>query len=146
MTAPLPPPHAGPPPVGPRPGDDRSLGDLFSELTTETTTLVRQEIALAKAEITADAKKAGTHAGAAIGGGLVAYAGFLVLLIALGAGLNDLFDSSWLGMLLVGLVAAIAGYLMLQKGLAALKTVNPVPERTLQTLHDDKQWLKNQTP
>ena len=132
------------PAVDPR-QDDRSLGDLFSELTTETTTLVRQEIALAKTELTADAKKAGASAGLAAGGGMVAYAGFVVLLVALGLGLNTLLDSEWLGLLIVGLVVLVVGAVVLMKGLAALKAINPTPERTLQTLKDDKQWLKNQT-
>ena len=126
--------------------DDRSLGDLFGELATETTTLVRQEITLAKTEITNDAKALGTNAGVAGAGGFVAYAGFVVLLVALGLGLNDALDSSWLGMLIVALVTLVAGYLTLQKGLTTLKQVDPTPERTIQTLKEDKEWLKNQTP
>ncbi|HEX9952055.1 MAG TPA: phage holin family protein [Rubricoccaceae bacterium] len=125
--------------------DDRSIGELFSELFTETSTLVRQEITLAKTEITQDAKKAGATAGSAIAGGAVAYAGLIVLLIGLGFGLNELFDSNWLGLTLVGLVVAIAGVVMLRGGLAALKQIDPTPERTLKTLQEDKEWLKNQT-
>lgn len=139
------PPAARPTP-GPHPGDDRSLGDLFSELTSETTTLVRQEIALAKTEIKADAKKAGASAGAAVSGGLVAYAGLIVLLVGLGWGLNSLIGSTWLGLVIVGLAVAGLGYVMLQKGLATLKTIDPTPERTIQTLKEDKEWLTNQTP
>lgn len=125
--------------------DDRSLGDLFGELATETTTLVRQEITLAKTEITNDAKALGTNAGLAVGGGLVAYAGFVVLLVALGLGLNDLFNSSWTGLLVVAVVTLLVGYLVVRNGLAALKTVDPTPERTIQTLQEDKEWLKTQT-
>ena len=143
MNTPL--PSAATPP-GPRPDDDRSLGDLFSELTTEATTLVRQEIALAKTEITNDAKALGTNAGLAVGGGLVAYAGFVVLLVALGLGLNSALDSPWLGLLLVAVVTLVVGGIVVVKGLAALKTIDPTPERTIKTLQEDKQWLKNQTP
>ncbi|HEX8299600.1 MAG TPA: phage holin family protein [Rubricoccaceae bacterium] len=125
--------------------DDRSIGELFSELFSETSTLVRQEITLAKTEITQDAKKAGATAGTAVAGGAVAYAGLIVLLVGFGLGLNDLFDSPWLGMALVGLIVAVVGVVMLRNGLAALKKIDPTPERTLKTLKEDKEWLKNQT-
>ena len=125
--------------------DDRSVGDLVGELFGEASTLIRQEVALAKTEITQDAKKAGVSAASAIAGGVVAYAGFIVLLIGLGFGLNDLFDSAWLGLTLVGLLVAVGGSLMLRSGLAALKAIDPTPERTLKTLKEDKEWLKNQT-
>jgi hypothetical protein len=125
--------------------DDRSIGDLFGELFQETSTLVRQEIALAKVEITTDAKEAGKTAGAAAAGGALAYAGLIVLLMGLGLGLGELFDNPWLGVTLVGLVVAIAGVVMLRGGLAALKKVDPTPERTIQTLKEDKEWLKNPT-
>ncbi|HEX8386209.1 MAG TPA: phage holin family protein [Rubricoccaceae bacterium] len=136
------------PPSAPDPRtDDRSIGDLFGELFRETSTLVRQEIALAKVEITTDAKAAGKDAGAAIAGGAVAYAGLIVLLAGLGWGLGELLgdDREWLGLTLVGLAVVIAGFLMLRGGLAALKKIDPTPERTIQTLKEDKEWLKNQT-
>lgn len=145
MPAPIPSAATPPPAVGPRPGDDRSLGDLFSELTSETTALVRQEIALAKTELTTDAKKAGANAGLAVGGGLAAYAGFVVLLVGLGLGLNALLDSPWLGLAIVGLAVLVIGSVVLQKGLATLRRIDPTPERTIQTLKEDREWLKNQT-
>ena len=125
--------------------DDRSVGDLVGELFGEASTLIRQEVALAKTEITQDAKKAGASAGTAIAGGAVAYAGLIVLLVGLGFGLNELLDSDWLGLTLVGLIVAVGGGLLLRGGLAALKTIDPTPERTLKTLKEDKEWLKNQT-
>lgn len=126
--------------------DDRSIGDLFGELFTETSTLVRQEIALAKVEITTDAKAAGKTAGTAIAGGAVAYAGLIVLLVGLGWGLGELLDDKeWLGITIVGLAVAVIGYFMLQGGLAALKKIDPTPERTIKTLKEDKEWLKHPT-
>ncbi len=136
---PLPPPRPAPVP------DDRSIGDLLGELLRETSTLVRQEITLARTEITSDAKNAGRAAGSAAAGGAVAYAGFIVLLIGLGFGLNALLGSAWLGLLLVGLVVAVVGVVMLRGGLAALKQIDPTPERTLKTLQEDKEWIQNQT-
>ena len=65
--------------------------------------------------------------------------------MGLGLGLGELFDNPWLGVTLVGLVVVIAGVVMLRGGLAALKKVDPTPERTIQTLKEDKEWLKNPT-
>ena len=134
------------PPISPDPRtDDRSIGDLFGELFRETSTLVRQEITLAKTEITQDAKTAGKTAGTAVAGGAVAYAGLIVLLVGLGFGLGELLDSPWLGLTLIGAAVVIGGVVMLRGGLAALKQIDPTPERTLKTLKEDTEWLKNQT-
>ena len=135
-------------PVAPPPHmDPRSVGDLFRELASETSTLLRQEVALAKTEIKEEARTASAHVATTAAGGAVAYAGLIVLLTGLGFALGELFgdDLLWLGLLLVGLVAAAVGYGLLKKGLGGLKTVNPAPERTIETLKEDKQWLQNET-
>ena len=127
--------------------DDRSLGDLLGELASETSTLIRQEIALAKTEIRQDVRDVGKSAGLIAAGGAVAYAGLIVLLFGLGLLLGELFgeDWVWLGVFLVGLVTAFVGYGLLKKNLAELKKLDPAPERTIQTLKEDKEWLKNET-
>jgi hypothetical protein len=150
--------RAGPPGPYPGPGydrpypdpraDDRSLGDLFGELARETSTLIRQEIELAKTEIKRDARDIGQRAGLVAAGGAVAYAGLIALLVGLGLLLGELLGEGWvvwLGVFLVGLATALVGYSLLQKHLAALKRVDPTPERTIQTLKEDKEWLKNET-
>lgn len=131
--------------------DDRSIGDLFSELTTETSTLVKQEIRLVKAEATQEAKAAGAAIGSAVAGGAVAYTGLIALVIGLGWGLGKLLDEDldmiWLGLLIVGAVVALIGYLMLKKGLDKIKNLSTHPlDTTTQTLKEDKQWIKAQTP
>ena len=145
------PPAGAPTPGGVPPAPDphndpRSVGDLVGELLSESTTLVKQEIALAKTEITRDAKTAAVSAGAAVAGGAVAYAGFIALVVGLGWGLGELLgDLEWLGITLAGLVVIVIGAVMLKGGLEKLKDVDPAPERTIQTLKEDKQWLKDQT-
>lgn len=128
--------------------DDRSLADLLSELTSESATLVKQEVRLAKAEAREEVREAGKAVGSAVAGGAVAYAGLIPLLIGLGWGLGLLFDDdlAWLGITLVGLAVALVGALMLKKGLDALKALSPPLDTTAQTLKEDKQWLKQQTP
>ena len=149
-----PPPVAPPPsapPVAPPPpdrlrADDRSLGDLFSELTSETSLLVRQEIALAKTELREEATEAGKNIGFVAAGGAVAYAGLITLLVGLGWLLGELIlDAEWLGLLIIGAVVAGIGYALVQKGLAALRQMSPAPDTTIQTLKEDKAWLKNET-
>ena len=128
----------------PQPRDDRSLGELFSELTRELTALVRQEVALARTELTEKATTVGKNVGVLAAGGAVAYAGFLALLAALIIGLGQLGVPWWLAALIVGLVVAGIGYLLVQKGLTALKQLNLAPEQTIATLKEDKEWAKEQ--
>ena len=124
--------------------DDRSLGELFSELTRELTTLVRQEAALARTELTEKAATVGKNVGFLAVGGAVAYAGFLALIAALIVGLGQLGLPWWLSALIVGLVVAGVGYVLVQKGLKALKQVNLAPQQTIETLKEDKEWAKEQ--
>lgn len=126
-------------------GDDRSLGELFSELTRETTTLVRQEVELAKVEMTQKAGSVGKDIGFLVAGGAVAYAGFLALLAALIIGLGQLGVTWWLSALIVGaIVAAIGGFLVM-RGMNNLKQEDMAPRATLDTLKEDAQWAKEQT-
>jgi hypothetical protein len=127
-----------------QPRDDRSLGELFAELTRELTALVRQEVALARTELTQKATTVGKNIGLLAAGGAVAYAGFLALLAALIIGLGQLGVPWWLSALLVGLVVAGIGYFLVQKGLTALKRLNLAPEQTIATLKEDKDWAKEQ--
>ena len=141
-------PAAGAAPPAKR-ADDRSIGDLLSELTTETTTLVKQEIRLVKAEATQEAKEAGAAIGSAVAGGAVAYTGLIAIVIGLGWALGQLLDDDliWLGLLIVGAVVAAIGYVMLKKGLDKIRALSHNPlDTTTQTLKEDKQWIKQQTP
>lgn len=123
--------------------EDRSLGELFSELSRETSTLFRQEIALAKTEMTEKATTVGKNVGVLAVGGAVAYAGFLVLLGAIVV-ILALFLPWWLSALIVGFVVAAVGYALVQKGLSTLKQVDMAPRETIETLKEDKEWVKEQ--
>ncbi len=124
--------------------DDRSLGELFAELAQETSTLVRQEVNLAKTEMSEKASRAGKHVGVLAAGGAVAYAGLLAIL----AGVIVLLDNVmplWLSALLVGLVVAAVGYLLVRRALDALKREDFAPRQTMETLKEDQRWAKDQT-
>jgi len=125
--------------------DDRSLGDLFAELTRETSTLVRQEVALAKTEMTQKASAVGKDIGFLAAGGAVLYAGFLALLAAVILALVGLGLPAWVAALVVGLVVAGVGGYLVQRGLTALRRTNMAPQQTLDTLKEDTEWAKQQT-
>lgn len=124
--------------------EERSIGDLFADLANETSTLVRQEVQLAKTEITQKVTSAGKEAGLIGAGGALAYAGLLALLAAAIIGLGQLIPM-WLSALIVGLVVVGIGYMLIQRGLSGLKRIDPTPRQTVETLKEDKEWAKEQT-
>jgi MFS family permease len=123
--------------------DDRSLGDLFSELAAETGTLVRQEVALAQVEITAKATRVGKNVGFLAVGGAVAYAAVLAILAGVIIGLAN-WMPAWLAAILVGAVVGVAAFVLISSALAELKKTNIKPEETVESIKEDAQWLKNQ--
>lgn len=130
--------------------EDRSIGQLLKELRDETTTLLRQEVDLAKTEMGEKASRVGSNLGSLALGGGVAFLGALALLAAVVYGLTSLLDqfmsvgvAIWLAPLIVGLVLAAVGYSLLNKALATLRQESLTPRRTTQTLQENKEWLKS---
>jgi uncharacterized membrane-anchored protein len=123
--------------------DERSIGDLFSELANETGTLIRQEVALAQAEVTKKATEAGKNAASIAIGGFVGYAAFLALLAAIIAMLSYAMPV-WLSALIVAIVVGGVAYYMVTSALAKLKKADLAPRETVTTLKEDAQWLKKQ--
>jgi hypothetical protein len=124
--------------------DERSLGDLFSDLSRETTTLVRQEVQLAKAELTQSATEAARGIGMLVAGGAVAYAGLFFLLLAIVFGLIEAGWDAWLSALVVGLVVVAIGAILVLRARESLKPANLAPRRTIETLKEDQEWAKEQ--
>jgi uncharacterized membrane protein len=126
---------------------ERSIGELFGQLTQDMTLLVRQEVQLARTEMSVKLSRFTTNLLSVGAGGFVAYLGGLALVAALILAIRDLANISLaLSALIVGAVLAIVGYVMLQKGLKELKQVDLAPRRTVETLKDDVQWAKEQRP
>ena len=121
-----------------------SLGELFTELSHQMTTLVRQEVALATTELGHKASRVGHELGVLALGGAVAYAGLLAL-VAAAILLLALVIPIWSSALVVGLVVAGVGYLLVRRGLDALRRTDLAPRQTLQTLKEDAAWAKEQT-
>jgi len=124
--------------------DNRSLGELLSELVREITTLVRQEATLAKTEISQKIARIGKHVGLVAAGGTVAYAGILAILAAIIILLAQAGMELWASALLVGIVVAGIGGFLVWKGLDSLRREDLAPRQTLETLKEDTQWAKEQ--
>lgn len=124
--------------------EDRSLGELFSELASETSTLVKQEVALAQTELTQKATKVGKNVGFLVVGGAVAYAALLAFIAGLIIILGNALDNHWLAAFIIGVVIAVAAVVMIMSALSALKTTGITPTRTVETIKEDAQWLKDQ--
>jgi Putative Actinobacterial Holin-X, holin superfamily III len=122
--------------------NDRSIGDLLSAVTSDLSTLMRQEVALAKAEVRKEASTAGKAAGmlgaAAIAGLLVLTFASLALMFALG----NLMDLGWAA-LIVTVIWAIIGGILYSVGRRRMAAVSPMPERTVETIKEDVRWVQN---
>jgi hypothetical protein len=124
--------------------DERSIGELFSDLARDTGTLVRQEMALARTEITHTMTRAGRDIGVLVVGGAVVYAGFLALVAAAIIGIAAAGLDWWLAALIVGIIIAGIGAVLVQRGLGALRQEHLVPRQTIETLKEDVAWAKEQ--
>jgi protein-S-isoprenylcysteine O-methyltransferase Ste14 len=125
---------------------ETSVATLLSGIVADAQELVRQEIALARQEVREEistAKDAGIKLGIA---GAVLAIGGLLLVLTLAQALADLFNwPTWAGYGLVGVVLAIVGYFLLSAAQKRLKEVHPVPEKTVETLKENVEWLKDRT-
>jgi hypothetical protein len=130
-----------------RTAEERSIGELFGELSQDIGMLVRQEAQLAKTELQQKLSKVTTDLVALATGGVVALIGGLALTAAVILLLIDPVGlKPWLAALLVGAVLGIVGWLMVQRGLTDLKRTDPTPRRTVESIKEDVQWAKEQRP
>ena len=122
---------------------DRPTGELLKELSDQTTTLVKQEVDLAKAELAEKAGQAGKGAGMFGGAGLFGWGAFATLTVCLIALLTTVVDHVWLAALIVTVVyAAVAGVLAIT-GKQKLKQATPaVPEQARDSVKEDVRWAK----
>ena len=125
--------------------EDRSIGELFGQLSQDMTLLFRQELQLARVEMSEKISQLTGNLVSVVAGGFVAYVGALALVAALILGLNQVAGiSPWVSALIVGAIFAVAGYVLLNRGLKELKRVDLAPRRTVESLKDDVQWAKEQ--
>jgi uncharacterized membrane protein YqjE len=125
---------------------ERPLPELLKQLSEETTRLVHQELELAKAELTQKGRQAGMGAGLFGAAGAIGFLALAALttcfILALDAAMP-----AWLAALIIAVVyGAVAAVLALQGRNKVRQATPPVPEQTIETVKEDVQWLKNQTP
>ena len=124
--------------------DERGIGELVKDLASQTSTLVRQEIQLAQAEVTQKGKVAGKGAGLLAGAAVFA----VLALGALSAALITLLDDAmptWVAALIVMALWAIVAAVLAKAGQTALQRATPPAPQTVETVKEDIQWAKTQT-
>ena len=126
------------------PRNDRSLGELFSDLSQKTTLLIRQEVQLAKTELSQKAAQAG-RGGAMLGaGGAMVNAALLTLVATVVLLLIQLGLDAWAAAGLTAVLLAGVGYALVRSGMQKLK--QPMtPVETVDSIKETAQWLKNET-
>jgi hypothetical protein len=137
--------------TAPYAGEDRteqvqetSVGEMIGNISNDLSQLFRQEVELAKVELKQEAGKAGKAAGMLGGAGFAGYLAVVLLSFALVFGLGNVMDLGWAA-LIVAVIWGIVGAVLYANGRKKLKAVDPMPRRTVDTIKEDAQWLKNPT-
>jgi uncharacterized membrane protein YqjE len=126
-----------------QPRDPRSLGDIVSDISSNLTTLIRQEMDLAKTEMKEEVAKVGKGAGLLGGAGLAGWFLLLFLSVTLMYGLDEVMPR-WVAALIVTAIWAVIAAVLALTGKKAIKEANPQLPETQQTLKEDVQWAKAQ--
>jgi hypothetical protein len=127
--------------------EERSIGELFGQLTQDFSLLVRQETQLAKTEIQEKISRASRDLVSLAAGGIVALIGGFALTAAVILLLVDPVGlEPWLAALLVGALLAGGGFILLRGGMRDLKTLDPAPRRTVESIKEDIQTVKERRP
>jgi putative superfamily III holin-X len=143
MTAPYPADRAMPPDRSDEVAET-SVGELIGNISNDLSRLFRQEVELAKAELKQEATKAGKAAGMLGGAAFAGYLAVVLLSFALVFALANVMDDGWAA-LIVAVLWAIIGAVLYANGRKKLKTVDPTPRQTVDTIKEDAKWLKNPT-
>jgi uncharacterized membrane protein YqjE len=123
---------------------DHSTGELLKELSDQSTTLIKQEVELAKAELQEKGKQAGMGAGMFGGAGLFGIGAFAALTTAVIAVLATAMDT-WIAALIVAVVyGAVAGVLAMTGKKKVQEAAPPVPEQARDSVKEDVEWAKTQ--
>jgi uncharacterized membrane protein YqjE len=125
---------------------EQPMGELFKQLSNDLSTLVRQELKLAQAEMTEKGKQAGIGFGMFGAAGMIALLALVTLTTCLVAALATGMDV-WVAALIVTVIyGALAGGLALIGKNRVSKATPPVPEQTIETVKEDAQWAQTQLP
>jgi len=131
--------------------EQSNLVYLLKKLRDDTTTLVRDEISLAKTEISEKVATTSRNVGYLAAGALVAYAALMLILQGLSFMLSEQFilrgmreaNATLLGFLIVGIIVGMIGAFLILKALNTLKKESLTPTKTAETLKEDKEWVQD---
>jgi len=123
--------------------ENRSLGELFSELSADMSELLQKEVALVQSEMMTKVSRVAGGAGMAVGGGMVAYGGLILLLIALSFFLTQ-WMAFWIASGIVAVVTLVIGLILLQVGRSRIQNTSLTPKETIESLKADAKWAKEQ--
>jgi putative copper export protein len=124
---------------------DRSLGELFSDLSQQTAELIRQEMRLAKAELSDRLSDVGKHVAMIAAAAVFGVAALLTVTAALVLLMVELGVEPWLAAVITAAVMGLVAFLLAQSGIAALRKKTIAPVETMHSIKETSQWLKNGT-
>jgi uncharacterized membrane protein YqjE len=124
---------------------EQSIGELFKQLSSETSTLIRQEMALARAELTEKGKRAGAGAGMLGGAGVAALLTLGTLTACIILVLSEFMDA-WLAALIHTIVWAVVAAVLALQGRNKVQEATPPAPQTVETLKEDVEWAKTRKP
>jgi uncharacterized membrane protein YqjE len=120
---------------------DRSLGDLFGELSSDFSALMRTQIELGKLELRNEARQAGRMAGLFGGAAVAGYMALLMLSFAVAWALENVMDAGW-AFFIVGAVYAVVAVILFLRGRDRAREINPVPQQTVDSIKEDVEWAR----
>jgi len=123
------------------PSPEQPLTQLLSRMTGDLTTLFRKEVQLAKIEIRDDVKQTAKAGGIYGAAGFAGYLAAVLISFAL-AFLLDLIMATWLAFAIIGVLYAVAGYVLFRLGQHRFKEFNRVPQQTIETIKEDIEWAR----
>jgi uncharacterized membrane protein YqjE len=130
--------------MGASPIPQRSLADVVEDIIRNLQQIVRAEFRLAKTELSEKAQRAAKPASAFAAGAVLSLYGLGFLLLAVVYALS-LVMPAWGAALVVGACLAIIGSILVSAGRQKLKQIDPVPQKTVETVKENVQWAKDQT-
>lgn len=125
------------------PPENRSTTDLLADIANETSALLRSEVQLAKTEISERISQLESGAVLLAAGGIVAFSGFLILLLAAVFALANVVEP-WLSALIIGIIVVAVGAAMLAKGRNNMKSTNLAPNRTIRSVEKDADLARSE--
>ena len=121
------------------------IGELFGELSRETATLIRQQMEMARIELSARISRLGKGLSRVVLGGAIATGGLLAIVAGIVLAVAAAGVPAWIAALSVGALLAGLGYVLAQQAISALSREDLTPQATLQTLKENAEWIKTPT-